>query len=71
VPWARLAEDVQRDWYSPIREAGSGMQRGNLGQVSKHDERSAHRAQRLDEYVLVEQNFDNLSYSYEFEYLLV
>ena len=45
------------------------MQGGNSGQVSKHDERSAHRAQLLGEYVPVGQNFDNLSY--ELEYLVL
>ena len=69
--WVSLAEGVPRNWYSSIREAGSGMQRGNLGQESKHDKPSAHRAQLLDEYVLVAQNFDNLSNIHVFEYLLL
>ena len=47
------------------------MQRGNLGQVSKHGERSVRRAQLLDEYVPVVQNFDNLTYHIWVEYLLL
>jgi hypothetical protein len=69
VSRASLAEDVRRDWYPPIREAGSRMQRGSSGQVSQRDGRCVHRAQLLDEFAPVAQNFDNLSY--EFEYLVL